>query len=81
MAMPPTIPPGPLMVSTYAAVEQFIASQIPEGKRGALVGVVNAEGTTFALAARINNAWVLAGDVSRRWDGEVSGRVYVARSW
>ena len=82
MIAAPLIPVGPLSASMRAEVERYIAAEIPEGKRGAIVGVASTDGgVTIAAAAKLGDDWKLAGDVGRRWDGVVSGRVYVIGSW
>lgn len=68
---------GPVGSSLRAAVETSLANLVPDGKRAAVVGVLDPVGRVghVAVAARIGDHWQLAADVEARWGGTVAGRV------
>ncbi|HMG19498.1 MAG TPA: hypothetical protein VK573_12290 [Gemmatimonadales bacterium] len=77
MTIPPVISlAGPL---GRAAADAF--RTIPEGKRGALLVIADAQGTRLQVAAKLGEDWALAADAMKPWDGPWSGSVSVQGSW
>ena len=80
-----TIPDGSGLPLSAASIRQSIAKAvsevIPEGRTGAAVGIVSADGSLhLVLASKIGDNWTVAGSLDR--DGKhVSGQVMVAGSW
>lgn len=85
MALPVVIgelPPGDVTAPIRQSIERQLQLLVPEGKRGALMGVVDASGNArFGVAARIGDGWQLAADVEKRWGGPVSGQVLLTGAW
>lgn len=54
---------------------------VPEGKTGALVAIVDANGARLHLAHKINDHWRVGGVVGRPWGGKFEGHVSVEAAW
>jgi len=66
------------------AVKRSIAdalNQVPAGKRGALVVLVDAQGARAMVAAKLGDHWKVAVDTARPWHGPITGSVAIAGSW
>ena len=64
-----------------AEIERQLEATIPDGKRGALIVVVDERGSHFGVAARLGEGWRLDGTVGTTWGGDVSGRAVLTGSW
>lgn len=73
-----------LRASIDAQAKKLVAeslSEIPDGKRGALLVIADEHGARAHVAARINGDWKVSMAAGREWDGEVTGQVAVVGSW
>jgi hypothetical protein len=78
-----TIPPGVLTASVRQEVERAVATNVPEGKQGALVTVVNADGVHLGVTANLDRKgnWKLDAAATKAWGGKVTGQVLLVGSW
>lgn len=78
-----TLPPGPLASAFKRELEQQLTAQVPPGKRGALLTVVDKDGVQVSVAAALDadGDWKLAGNVGKKWGGDLSGRVILSGAW
>jgi hypothetical protein len=83
LPLPVLVPPGPLTASITKAVEDAVASSVPEGKRGALVTVLGPSGIHVGVTAKLDRAgnWKLSGEAEYAWGGHVSGQAILVGSW
>lgn len=81
LTLPVVVPSGPMTRSLREQVQGAIADLIPLDKRGAAVAIAGHEGATLTVATRIGESWALGGDVTRKWGGDVHGRVLVVGTW
>jgi hypothetical protein len=72
-----------LLDAARREIEREVAASVPEGKRGALVFVGDAQGGELMVAARIGDHWQLAGGVVGEWGSikDVKPTVKVMGSW
>lgn len=56
-------------------------AQLPEGKRGAIVGVATTEGARIAVVTKIGQDWALEGFVSKPYEGKVEAGCSVLHTW
>ena len=79
--LPVGVTAGPVTRPLREQIEAAVARAIPKGKAGVVLGVATEHGMQLAAAHRIGDRWKLAGEVSRKWGGKVSGQVMVVGSW
>ena len=56
-------------------------SALPEGKKGALLILVDENGARAHVAARYGEHWKVAAGAGRRWNGPITAGVAVEGSW
>jgi hypothetical protein len=81
VTLPVVVTHGPVTRSLRQQVELAVADLVPAGRRGAVVALAGHEGATVTVATKVGDHWRLAGNVSRKWGGDVSGQVVVVGSW
>lgn len=87
MSQPDETPTNPLPSVTpgiRASIQQAVADvlvAVPDGKRGALVGVVTEDGVKVAVAARLGDVWTVVGMLDKPHDGPVTGSAQVTAAW
>ena len=74
---PLVVPHGIFDEAIRDQVERALAANVPEGKRAAVLGVLDPSGVRFGVAANIDHKgnWKLAAEASRAWSGPITGRV------
>ena len=77
------VPHGIFDEAIRAQVERAVAANVPPGKRGAVIGVLDTTGVRFGVAGNLDRKgdWKLAAEVSRDWAGPVSGKVMLFGSF
>lgn len=78
--MPAPFDPAALRAAVHDSLDQALAS-IPEGRRGALLVLVDQDGARAQVAAKLGGKWQLAAGADRPWDGPIVGRIALAGSW
>lgn len=63
------------------AVERVVAESVPEGKHGALVATMTAEGARVAVAAKIGEHWQVVGVLEKKHDGPITGAGSIVATW
>ncbi len=79
--LPVVLPPGKLTASLRSQVESAVANIIPDGKSGAVLAIAGSEGVTVTVATKIGDDWTLSAEASKKWRGDVSGRIMIVGSW
>jgi hypothetical protein len=77
------LPRGPLTAAFKRELEQQLTAQVPPGKRGALLTVLDENGVQVSVAAALDSDgdWKLAGNVSTEWGGDLHGKVVLSGAW
>jgi len=76
-----TLKPGPVTPDFHQAVDRALADIIPPGRTGAVIFVGTQQKIVAAAAARIDQHWVIGGDVEKIFGGPLSGQVFIKGSW
>lgn len=69
-----------------AALQKIVAqtikdAQIPDGKRGAVITNVDANGLQIVTVAKVNDRWKIEAAVSKPWSGDVQIGAAVQFTW
>jgi len=72
--------PTPLADAVKRSITDAL-HQVPVGKRGALLVLVDAQGARAMVAAKLGDHWKVAADTARPWEGPITGSVAIAGSW
>lgn len=68
--------------SLKARVEQAMAAEIPEGKKGAFIAVAAPDGTTeIRYAHRVNDVWQLGAIAYKQPKQKLTGMFEVRAAW
>lgn len=82
MSGPPNVSPA-LLAKARNELDAMVTGLIPEGKRGAVIGVADASGAQFGLAAKVlGDSLQVDLTVVQRWKQErPTAKVTVIYSW
>ena len=80
--------PDPLTVGSRPPIAEPIKQAIadafkavPEGKRGALLAIVDEHGARLHLASRVGKRWKVGAAVGKPFNGTVYGAAWVEATW
>ena len=78
--MPEIFSHDALQKATHDSLDSAFKS-IPDGRRGALIVLVDQDGARASVAAKIGDHWQLAAGTAKPWNGPIVGSIAVAGSW
>lgn len=73
-------PPALLIPDISASIARAVAA-LPQGKSGAIVGVVTDTGLNAAVIARVNDTWSVQAWLGKTWGGTVTGGGQILATW
>jgi hypothetical protein len=80
MALQFNAPPAHLFADVIAEIKDAVAT-LPDGKHGAIVGVVTLTGSNAAVVAKIGQEWVVTAFVAKSWSKPLEGGATISKSW
>ena len=72
--------PGIIAASIRASVAAAL-KDVPEGAKGALVGIATEKGVNVAFAMKYAHGWRVETWIGKDWHGPVKGGVVVQKIW
>ena len=80
---PLVVPHGVFTEGLKESVELAVKTQIPEGKRGTILAVVDGDGIRAGAIVKLDKAgnWKFSADASKQWSGPVSGKIVIVGSF
>lgn len=73
-------PPAHLIPDIRKSIDLAVA-QLPDWKRGAVVGVATEAGVNAAVVAKLDHGWTVTSWIGKTWHAPVSEGASVMRSW
>jgi len=80
---PLIVPRGIFTSEIKKSVESILAANVPEGKRGALLAMVDPNGAKVGVVAKLDKRgnWKLGAEASKAWSGPITGMVMLHGSF
>lgn len=80
---PLVVPRGIFTEGLRESVELAVKTQIPEGKRGTILAVIDDVGIRGGAIVKLDKRgdWKFSADASRQWSGPMAGKIVIVGSF